>query len=57
MARKKSKDGGKHVGILRQKAGYASDRWDWKNKTGRSFRPKGAEGQRFPKQRPADISK
>jgi len=57
MARKKSKDGGRHIDILRQRAGYASDRFDWKNKTGKSFREKGASGQQFPKQRPADIFK
>jgi hypothetical protein len=54
---KKRKDGGKHIDRLREKAGYASDKWDWKNKTGKSFREKGVEGQRHPRQRPSDISK
>jgi hypothetical protein len=54
---KKRKDTGKHIDRLRERAGYASDKWDWTNKTGRSFRQKGQEGQRHPRQRPADISK
>jgi hypothetical protein len=60
MARKpkgKDKDKGQHIDRLREKAGVASDRWNWTNKTGRSFREKGQEGQRHPRQRPADISK
>jgi hypothetical protein len=58
MARKsRSKDKGQHIDRLREKAGYASDRFDWKNKTGKSFREKGPNGQQFPKQRPADIMK
>jgi hypothetical protein len=61
MARKsKSRDkGGQHIDRLREKAGsQGSDRWDWTNKTGRSFRAKGVEGQRHPKERPyGDIFK
>jgi hypothetical protein len=56
MARKKSRDGGQHVDILRQRSGYASDKFDWKNKTGKSFREKGENGKQFPRQRKADIS-
>jgi hypothetical protein len=54
---KKRESTGEHIDRKREKAGYASDKWDWSNKTGRSFRPKGQEGRRFPKRRPADISK
>jgi hypothetical protein len=60
MARKsKSRDKGKKIDIqfLRQRDGYASDRHDWVNHTGNSFRPKGENGKKFPHQRPADISK
>ena len=59
MARKsKSKDRGQHIDRLREKADSpGTDRWDFKNKTGNSFRQKGVEGQRHPKQRPADVFK
>jgi hypothetical protein len=58
MARKRSKDKGQHIDRLREKAGsQGSDRWDWKNSTGQSFRQKGPNGQRHPHQRPADIMK
>jgi hypothetical protein len=59
MARKtKGKDKGQHIDRLREKAGsQGSDRWDWTNKTGKSFREKGVEGQRHPKERPGDVFK
>jgi len=58
MARKKSKDKGQHIDRLREKAGsQGTDKWDWKNKTGQSFRANGAEGQRHPKERPGDVFK
>jgi len=53
----KTKDKGQHIDRLRERAGYASDRFDWKNKTRKSFREKGQEGQQFPVRRPADIFK
>jgi hypothetical protein len=54
---KKRKDKGQHIDRLREKAGYASDRFDWKNKTGHSFRTKGDNGKQFPRQRPGDVFK
>jgi hypothetical protein len=54
---KKRKKSGLPIDHLQMKDGYASDRHDWVNKTGKSFRPKGENGKQFPRQRPADISK
>jgi len=58
MRKSKSRDKGQHIDRLREKAGLpGTDRFDWKNKTGKSFRAKGAEGQRHPPQRPGDVFK
>jgi hypothetical protein len=58
MARRKRKNTGQHIDRLREKAGLpGTDRFDWKNRTGKSFREKGVEGQRHPPERKADIMK
>jgi hypothetical protein len=58
MAKKRKRNSGEHIDRLREKAGLpGTDRFDWTNKTGKSFRAKGEEGKRFPHERPGDITK
>jgi len=58
MRKSKKRDKGQHIDRLREKAGSpGTDRWNWRNSTGQSFRAKGPNGQRNPKERPGDIMK
>jgi hypothetical protein len=57
MARKKKRDSKVDIQFLRQEDGYASQKHDWQNKTGNSFREQLRGKVEFPPRRPADIFK